>query len=188
MGMPDDYRLPPGYNDAYHICGDGVCVPVVRYIAKHVLEPLLAAPGCKCWPPRSRHGHRPLRPRPGADLCRQIHRRHQGPSTASPDFRPLGHYREPPDRRMGNRLGLGFPIERGSINGLEALLYHHYNDVNALMNGTVPARPADVSKVLHPAQVVQVMAGAEIAEKQDPALRLPRQSERYSAMSVTSLQ
>jgi DNA (cytosine-5)-methyltransferase 1 len=44
MGMPDDYRLPPGYNEAYHICGDGVCVPVVRYIAKHVLEPLLAAP------------------------------------------------------------------------------------------------------------------------------------------------
>jgi hypothetical protein len=60
------------------------------------------------------------------------------------------------------------------------LLYPHYNDVNALMNGTGPPRPADVSKV--PPQVVQVMANSEIAEKQDPAPRLPRQSEHYSAI------
>ncbi|MFZ0209653.1 MAG: GIY-YIG nuclease family protein [Roseiarcus sp.] len=75
-----------------------------------------------------------------------------------------------------------FPVERAGINGLEALLYHHYNDVNALMNGTVPGRPAELSKVPGPAQVVQVMADTEISEKQDPALRLPRQSEHYSAM------
>jgi DNA (cytosine-5)-methyltransferase 1 len=43
MGLPDEYRLPARYNDAYHVCGDGVCVPVVRHIAEHVLEPLLAA-------------------------------------------------------------------------------------------------------------------------------------------------
>jgi DNA (cytosine-5)-methyltransferase 1 len=41
MGLTDDYVLPARYNDAYHVCGDGVCVPVVRYIAAHVLEPLL---------------------------------------------------------------------------------------------------------------------------------------------------
>jgi len=43
MGLRDDYWLPARYNDAYHVCGDGVCVPVVRHIAAHVLEPVLSA-------------------------------------------------------------------------------------------------------------------------------------------------
>ena len=42
MGLADDYRLPARYNDAYHVCGDGVCVPVVRFIAQTILEPILA--------------------------------------------------------------------------------------------------------------------------------------------------
>ena len=41
MGLDDDYVLPDRYNCAYHVCGDGVCVPVVRHIAEHVLEPSL---------------------------------------------------------------------------------------------------------------------------------------------------
>lgn len=41
MGLPDDYYLPPRYNDAYHITGDGVAVPVVRHLAEHLFEPLL---------------------------------------------------------------------------------------------------------------------------------------------------
>ncbi len=41
MGLDDDYRLPERYNHAYHVCGDGVCVPVVRHIAQDVLEPVL---------------------------------------------------------------------------------------------------------------------------------------------------
>jgi DNA (cytosine-5)-methyltransferase 1 len=45
MGLSDDYLLPERYNDAYHVCGDGVCVPVVRHIASHLLEPLLRAQG-----------------------------------------------------------------------------------------------------------------------------------------------
>ncbi len=44
MGLPDTYLLPKKYNDAYHLAGDGVAVPVVRFLAKHLLEPLLAAP------------------------------------------------------------------------------------------------------------------------------------------------
>jgi DNA (cytosine-5)-methyltransferase 1 len=44
MGLDDDYRLPERYNHAYHVCGDGVCVPVVRHIAQHVLEPALSDP------------------------------------------------------------------------------------------------------------------------------------------------
>lgn len=45
MGLSDDYILPDRYNDAYHVAGDGVCVPVVRYIAAQLLEPILAASG-----------------------------------------------------------------------------------------------------------------------------------------------
>ena len=41
MGLPDDYQLPENYNDVYHLAGDGVVVPVVRYLAKHILEPVL---------------------------------------------------------------------------------------------------------------------------------------------------
>jgi DNA (cytosine-5)-methyltransferase 1 len=43
MGLSDDYVLPSRYNEAYHVCGDGVCVPVVRHVAEHILEPFLNA-------------------------------------------------------------------------------------------------------------------------------------------------
>ena len=43
MGLSDDYVLPTRYNEAYHVCGDGVCVPVVRHVARHILEPFLNA-------------------------------------------------------------------------------------------------------------------------------------------------
>ncbi|MDO5625241.1 MAG: DNA cytosine methyltransferase [Pseudomonadota bacterium] len=43
MGLPDTYALPRNYNDAYHLVGDGVVVPVVRFLAEYILEPLLAA-------------------------------------------------------------------------------------------------------------------------------------------------
>jgi len=42
MGLPDAYRLPPNYNEAYHLTGDGVVVPLIRHLAAHLLEPLLA--------------------------------------------------------------------------------------------------------------------------------------------------
>ena len=45
MGLSDSYLLPERYNDAYHVCGDGVCVPVVRRLAARILEPLLGANG-----------------------------------------------------------------------------------------------------------------------------------------------
>lgn len=41
MGLPDEYPLPARYNDAYHLTGDGVAVPVVRHIAEHLIEPVL---------------------------------------------------------------------------------------------------------------------------------------------------
>ena len=43
MGLPDSYVLPENYNEAYHLTGDGVVVPVVRYLAEHIFEPILEA-------------------------------------------------------------------------------------------------------------------------------------------------
>jgi DNA (cytosine-5)-methyltransferase 1 len=40
MGVPDTYPLPAGYNDAYHVFGDGVVVPVVRWLDNYLLSPL----------------------------------------------------------------------------------------------------------------------------------------------------
>lgn len=40
MGLPEGYALPERYNDAYHLAGDGLAVPVVRHLAAHLLEPL----------------------------------------------------------------------------------------------------------------------------------------------------
>ena len=41
MGLDDRYKLPPNYNEAYHLTGDGVAVPVVRHLAKHIFEPII---------------------------------------------------------------------------------------------------------------------------------------------------
>ena len=41
MGLPDEYALPANYNEAYHLTGDGVAVPVVRFVTTQVLEPIL---------------------------------------------------------------------------------------------------------------------------------------------------
>lgn len=40
MGAPEDYWLPEKYNDAYMAMGDAVAVPVVHYLAEHLLFPL----------------------------------------------------------------------------------------------------------------------------------------------------
>ncbi len=42
MGLPDEYVLPENYNEAYHLTGDGVIVPAVRFLAHEILEPVLA--------------------------------------------------------------------------------------------------------------------------------------------------
>ena len=41
MGLSEKYKLPKKYNEAYHLIGDGVVVPVVRYLAEKLLEPIL---------------------------------------------------------------------------------------------------------------------------------------------------
>jgi len=42
MGLPEDYVLPGRYNEAYHLTGDGVVVPVVRFLAEEVIEPVVS--------------------------------------------------------------------------------------------------------------------------------------------------
>ncbi|WP_293675993.1 DNA cytosine methyltransferase [uncultured Phenylobacterium sp.] len=42
MGLPDSYVLPRTTTAALHVAGDGVAVPVVRWLAAELLEPLLA--------------------------------------------------------------------------------------------------------------------------------------------------
>jgi C-5 cytosine-specific DNA methylase len=43
MGLDDSYKLPSNVNEALGLMGDGVVAPVVRHLAHHLLEPLLAA-------------------------------------------------------------------------------------------------------------------------------------------------
>ena len=40
MGAPDSYLIPGTYNEGYGAMGDAVAVPVVRFLAQHLLWPL----------------------------------------------------------------------------------------------------------------------------------------------------
>jgi DNA (cytosine-5)-methyltransferase 1 len=41
MGLPDTYALPPLATDAFHLVGDGVATPVVRFLSENLLQPLV---------------------------------------------------------------------------------------------------------------------------------------------------
>lgn len=43
MGLPENYKLPDRYNDAYHLMGDGVAVPVVAHLREHILSSIMSA-------------------------------------------------------------------------------------------------------------------------------------------------
>ena len=45
MGLPEAYALPASATQALHVVGDGVAVPVVRWLSENLLRPLLAAEG-----------------------------------------------------------------------------------------------------------------------------------------------
>jgi GIY-YIG catalytic domain len=74
-----------------------------------------------------------------------------------------------------------YPVStRADIDPLENALFHEFHSKSALMNGKVPKQQTPMVEAPEPFQRVQVMADAEILEKRDPALRLPRQAEHYS--------
>ncbi|AXI42246.1 DNA cytosine methyltransferase [Sulfitobacter sp. SK011] len=41
MGLEDSYVMPARYNNAYKVAGDGVVVPVVRYLDQQIFQPAL---------------------------------------------------------------------------------------------------------------------------------------------------
>lgn len=43
MGVSESYPLPPNYNDAYHLFGDGLAVPVVSWLSQNVLLPIASS-------------------------------------------------------------------------------------------------------------------------------------------------
>jgi DNA (cytosine-5)-methyltransferase 1 len=53
MGLPECYALPQNYNEAYHLAGDGVVVPVVSWLEEHLLRKLIerksTARPIGCW-------------------------------------------------------------------------------------------------------------------------------------------
>ncbi len=74
-----------------------------------------------------------------------------------------------------------YPVkDKTEINALEDALFHQFHAKSALMNGKVRRRGPVGGRASGTVQRVQVMPDAEIAEKKDPALRLPRQAEHYS--------
>lgn len=54
MGIPDSYALPERYSDAYHLVGDGLAVPVVKWLSDEILVPALT-PG---WRPSDAYKHK----------------------------------------------------------------------------------------------------------------------------------
>lgn len=74
-----------------------------------------------------------------------------------------------------------YPVKnKKEIKALEALLYHHFTPKSQLINGTVPPKPKNISKVPEPSQKVQIMSKENIAARQDPTQRLPRQAHHYA--------
>jgi len=58
MGLADSYRLPGAATAALHVAGDGVAVPVVRWLAQEILQPLLAGATAEAPPSRASAGRR----------------------------------------------------------------------------------------------------------------------------------
>lgn len=41
MGLPEDYKLPKRYNEAYHLISDGLAIPAIRHLSHELLLPLV---------------------------------------------------------------------------------------------------------------------------------------------------
>jgi hypothetical protein len=124
---------------------------------------------------------RALRSRPSADLC--------GQSVDGIRSRVNRHLTSARSDIIANRQidvweiawVWAYPVkDKAEIGVLEDDLFHAFNAKSALMNGKVPKPLAIRARPPDPSQTVQVMSDPEIAEKKDPALRLPRQAEHYS--------
>lgn len=76
---------------------------------------------------------------------------------------------------------LTWPVEtRDEINALEARLFHWFDRLSPLMNGTVPRAPSELVQPWPPLQKIQIVSDEQIERRRDPIQRLPRQIEHYS--------
>jgi hypothetical protein len=75
-----------------------------------------------------------------------------------------------------------WPTPAAQISDMEAALFHCFNALSPLMNGSVPILPASPPEVTEPAQVVQIMSDEEIIARRQAAARLPRQIEHYGRL------
>jgi hypothetical protein len=74
-----------------------------------------------------------------------------------------------------------YPVDNvAEISNLEDVLYHQFNPLSALMNGTIPPVPEVPMEAPDPQQIIQVMPDEEIADRLDPAQRLPKQARHYA--------
>lgn len=74
-----------------------------------------------------------------------------------------------------------YPVKsKADMRFIEAALFHEFDPHSRLMNGTIPAAPPPGVPVPTPANIIQVMSDAEIAEKKNIELRLPRQAAHYA--------
>jgi len=53
MGLLDAYVLPLRATDAFHLIGDGVAAPVVRFLSRRLLLPLIGQAGECDWAPQA---------------------------------------------------------------------------------------------------------------------------------------
>ena len=74
-----------------------------------------------------------------------------------------------------------YPVEaKAEMNGLEAILFHHFDPISRLVNGSSFAIPTGNPEVPSPNKIVQDMHDQEISEKRTLELRLPRQASHYA--------
>jgi hypothetical protein len=69
--------------------------------------------------------------------------------------------------------------ERETINTLEAFLFHKFNGVSRLMNGTIPANVEMLPFAAPEKARIQILPNEEIEIRRSPSRRLPRQSQFY---------
>ena len=70
-------------------------------------------------------------------------------------------------------------IGQGERASLEAQLFHLFDGEQQLVNGTVPARPAQLLTSVPEYIQVQTLPDAAIAARRDPSVRFPRQVQQF---------
>lgn len=73
-------------------------------------------------------------------------------------------------------------VDRAHLDSLESGLFHRFNAMSRLMNGTNPNPPEPGFNQVEAARIVQVMTDREIEDRRQTELRLPRQAMHYAQL------